>query len=587
MFERNGEVLYRRFAKYFAPTILMTMALSMSIIIDGIIVGNILGPKALAAVNLALPLTMFFNVCHSLFGIGGSTLVAYYKGKRDAQSVNEIYTASLVGMLVMSVLITVLGIIFLKPICNIMTGGNELTPLASRFMVYFIWGAPFFMVLPGIVYFVRTDGQPHLASSVLIVANVVNLTLDIIFLKVFHMDIGGAALSTVLGYVVGSLMLLPYYLSKKNTMHFVLNLKKFAAHTADILKTGTSSALGKGLLFFKTLFINNIVLAVVGPSGMVAFSVCLSCLSMISMFIAGASQTMMPIVGMLYGEKDYNGISFTLKRALSVIMLSSVICVAVFELFPAFILGLFGVSSPADLAISIPAIRIFSLSLPGVGFSFLMIYYTQTIQRPAFSSVLAVLQGLAIVVPLAFILSKFFGAYGIWSSFVLTEIITFIIILCAAHYLSVKSSGKIKGLYMLPASADEHVLEFTIQNKQSDAIELSEKVIKFCLDNGINDITANYVGLAIEEMATNTIKYSYQSSDKTNYIDIFVRILEDTVIVSLREDGAQFDPTKTYEEEEGEFFYHGINLVKTIAEKVEYSYTLGLNCILIYIKKER
>ncbi len=61
MFERKSYIVSQQFMKFFMPTVLMTMALSMSVVIDGMIVGNILGPDALAAVNLVLPVTLIFN----------------------------------------------------------------------------------------------------------------------------------------------------------------------------------------------------------------------------------------------------------------------------------------------------------------------------------------------------------------------------------------------------------------------------------------------------------------------------------------------------------------------------------------------
>lgn len=72
MLERKGIIINQQFMKFFFPTILMTMALSLSTVIDGIIVGNILGPDALAAVNLVLPITLLFNSVYVLIGVGGS-----------------------------------------------------------------------------------------------------------------------------------------------------------------------------------------------------------------------------------------------------------------------------------------------------------------------------------------------------------------------------------------------------------------------------------------------------------------------------------------------------------------------------------
>ena len=80
----NGEAAWcRAFSNgIFLPTIMMSMALSMGVIVDGIIVGNTLGSDALAAVNLVVPITLAFNTVYALCSaVGGSTLASIAKGK--------------------------------------------------------------------------------------------------------------------------------------------------------------------------------------------------------------------------------------------------------------------------------------------------------------------------------------------------------------------------------------------------------------------------------------------------------------------------------------------------------------------------
>ena len=173
------------------------------------------------------------------------------------------------------------------------------------------------------------------------------------------------------------------------------------------------------------------------------------------MFIAGASQTMMPIVGTLYGEKDYNGIRFAVYRALRVVMISCIVLVAVFEIFPQAVLMLFGVTGAEEIAMGVQAIRTFALSLIGTGFTFLMMYYFQTIQRRVVSSVISVVQGVAVIVPCAFFFSNIWGSVGIWSSFLFAEICTFVVIRWITANISKRSGGALKGFFLLPAKQEE------------------------------------------------------------------------------------------------------------------------------------
>lgn len=585
MYERNGQLVRRVFKKYFLPTIMMSMALSMGVIIDGIIVGNALGSDALAAVNLVLPVTLGFSMIYALFGIGGSVLASIAQGQRENHRADVLFTLSILLMLAVSLVFLLAGSAYLDKLVQLLAGSSSLQTLVGAFLGILIYGAPLLIVVPGITYFVRSDGRPHLASAVLIIANVVNLILDLIFILGFNMDIRGAALATVVGYAAGLLVLGVYFLDQGRNLHFsLINLKDLKI-TAKIVVCGIPSAVGSGLLFVKILCINAIVLLTLGPSGMVTFSVCLSCLSLVSMFIGGAAQTMMPIVGTLYGEKDQAGVRFTVNRALQVVMASCIFLVVIFELFPGAVLYLFGIRDAAEFQLGIQAIRIFALSLIGTGFSFLMMYYFQIIQRSVFSTAIAVVQGVAVVVPGAFLLSSRWGSFGIWISFLIAEICTFLLIWGVTAVLSKRSGGSLEGIFLLETSKEaEPLLDVTIANEKNEAVGLSEKVVQFCIRHKIDDKTARQVGLAVEEMAVNTIEHGYKK-DKKTYIDISIRINEEEVIIGLRDDGLPFDPTMYQPEEKNTYSCSGIMLVKAIAKSVDYSRLIGLNSVIIKITR--
>lgn len=583
MYERKGQLVERVFQKYFLPTILMTLALSMGIIIDGIIVGNTLGSDALAAVNLVLPVTLCFNSICVMFGVGGATLASIAKGKRDNRRADTFFTMAVLCMVVVSVALLIAGVFCLDQIVQLIAGNSDLKELVGDFLGILIYGAPLLIVVPGFVYFVRADGRPNLASAVLIVANVVNLCLDLLFILVFKMGIAGAALATVSGYAVGCIILLKYIFSKERNLHFSLDKEKKLKTVGQIAACGVSGALGVFLLFVKVSCINSIVLNTIGDSGMVVFSVCLSCLSFISMFIAGASQTMTPIVGTLYGEKDHNGIRFAATKALRVVMFSCIALVAVFEIFPGTVLMLFGVTEPAEVALGIQAIRTFAFSLIGTGFAFLMMYYFQTIQRRALSSAIAVVQGVAVVIPSALFFSTVWGSFGIWISFLFAEIGAFVLIRLVTIIIAKRSDGRLKGFFLLSATKEETpFLDVTIANEKSQATGISEKVIEFCLAHQVDNKTAMHVGLAVEEMAVNTIEHGYKKQ-KANFIDISLKIGSEEIILAFRDDGIPFDPTSYREEEEKTYSVSGIRMIKAVAKSVDYSRLIGLNSTIITI----
>lgn len=584
MLQRNGKLLYKRFAEYFIPTILMAMALSMSIVVDGIIVGNMLGPDALAAVNLALPLTQAYAVLYSVFGVGGSVLAAFYKGKRDHGAADLIFSVSIAFLVLTAVVCTAGGLILREELVALLGGGNQaLREPLERFITPLIYGCALFVVIPGAVYFVRTDGRPKLAAAVLIVANLINIGCDIVFISISG-DIMAASVATVTGYCIGGSLLAAYARSKRRGLRFAVPSMDYIRQAGGVIKAGLPSGLSTTLMFLKLLCINNLVLSVAGKAGMVAFSVCISCLSLASMFIAGASQTMMPIVGVLSGEGDYAGIRFVFRRAFTILFSSSLVLVLVLELFPGGLLRIFGVTGEENLAVGMNAVRLFAPSLLGTAFTFLMLYYTQTMRRQNVAVAITVIQGFAVVVPAAWLLSQVLGLTGIWLSFSAAEAAALLAVFVMARHVSARSGGEVKGLLMLPEAGESGtVLDVTIRNSIREAVQLSETVTRFCRDNGMEESRALRVGLAVEEMAVNTAKHG-GNAPGTSHIDIAVSVGRDETRVSFRDDGNPFDPLDYGAPDAEGPAFTGIAVIRKMAERMEYTYALGFNNIVIAVK---
>ena len=585
MLQRNGQLLYKRFAEYFIPTVLMAVALSMSIVVDGIIVGNMLGPEALAAVNLGSPVITVYSVAFCLFGVGGSILVAFYKGKRDHAAADAVFTAACVCLIATSLVFTVAGLAFREELASLLSGNNAtLRDLVLRFITPLLYGCSLLVIIPGMVYFIRTDGRPRLAALALIIANVVNLCCDVAFIAVSG-DIQAAAIATVTGYAFGGCLLFVYALSKRRTLHLTWP-RSILSLTGSVVKAGLPSGLSMLFTFVKIFCINRLVLSLAGEGGMIAFSVCISCWSLASMFISGASQTMMPMIGVLYGEGDFKGVRFVFKRALTVLMKATLLLVLLLELFPDSILRFFGVDGADHLAMGVEAIRLFALSLTGMAFTFLMLYYTQTIRRQNMAMAITAIEGVAVVAPMAWLLSRCMGLAGVWLAFSVAEAAAVGAIFLMARHVRNASGGTFKGLLMLPEPAGSAaLLDVTIRNLVEEAVTLSEAVTRFCRENGLDTVTATRLGLAVEEMAVNIARHGGGRPGK-NYIDISVVIKDDEARVSLRDDGKPFNPAGYVENDENAEAPSGISLVRKIAERLEYAYTLGFNTTNVVIKAQ-
>jgi putative MATE family efflux protein len=580
MYERNYNLVSAKFREFFLPTLLMSMAMNISTFMDTLIVGNTLGPINISAMALIAPIITFINLVYWMIGLGGSLLSAVSKAERNQEKSDMYFTVSILLLIVVGVCFSVLGLVFMDNLVGALTSNPQLAFLVERFLGVYFMGSPLLFFLMGIAYFIRADGLPRLSFYALLISNIVNLALDLFYILVLGMDIQGAALATISGYTVGTIFIMQYFFRKERTMHFLSLARCKLQIVGDIVKLGFPPASMQLFLTIKLFFINTLILLYAGKPGLTAFSVFYNSLYIIYMFLIGTSQSMSPIVSIYFQEKDYYGVRYTLNTSLKIVLLTGVVFTALLLVFPSTLLHLFGVSDPVDIAVGVNALRILSLSITGTAITFLMLFYTQAIKQEKLSFLISITEGLIIPVSFAYILSGVMGIDGVWISFLIAEIGTIILIYLATRLIARKSNGGLSGFFLLGSYQDEPVLDVTITNSLEDAVGLSEKLINFTQENGVDPRIAVLIGMAVEEMAVNIINYNPKEID---YMDILTKIGEKEITIAFKDSGTEFDPSTYTPEDEGSF--ESIEVLQKIANEISYARLIGLNSTVITIKR--
>ena len=579
-YQRNGALLGRKFTEYLFPTIISNMSILLASFVDGIIVSKLINDDAFSAVNLAEPVILFMQALFFLFGIGGAICISIAKGQRDEHKANAVFTLSFLSAVLVSVIVTVLGIVLIDPITRVLCSDSTLYDYVQHYALFNIYGSLFMIVVPYLVFIIRTDGMPKFSANILLVSNIVNLLMDLVYMGVFKMDTSGAALATVTGYVVGFIMELYYLLFyKKRTLKFIRLKKSDFKYLGELSTGGIASVINTILLFVKAILLNQIVLGATGADGMAVFSVCNFTLTFISMFITGGSDTMTPIVGLLYGERDYKGIDIVLRKTFVFVTASCAVIMAVILLFPSLLLQLFSITSPERLAMGIPAVRIFSLCFVFMGICYVTLSYLQATKQKAISVITTFLRGLIITVPLAYVLSGLFGLNGVSLTFVLSEALTAAITFIICFIVSRVKSDKYSGVLLHERQTECSALfDASLKPEAEQAAGISDSIIAFCNDNGITGKTADYAGVLAEETVEHIRNHNLDK--KQPKIDLICRITDEEVILSVRDNGEAFDAATVDDGEE----FTNLKVINSLADDVDYSRALGLNNMLIKIK---
>ena len=574
MYERNYKLLRNKFGEFFFPTLFTSMAGNICLFVDGLIVSFLIGASNLAPIQIVAPVITFVNLVYWMIGLGGSVLCSVSKAEFDDETSNSYFSVSIISLISIGVLIAILGMLFSGNIAQFLCISQpELVPDVTSYFIALIIGMPFLCYMMSLSYFIRADGIPSLPFRAILVANIVNICFDIIYIKVFGMGLSGAALATSTGYLVGSILISYYFFKKERTLEFIRSkANSFFKFLKKIVTSGFSSASTQLYLTLKLLVINILVGLYVGKAGVVAFGICYNSLFILYIFLIGTAQTMSPIVSVYFKEEDYSGVNFIVKRSLKIVLASSLALSVLLIVYPQALLFLYSVKNPADVPVVLNALRIFAISYVGTAITFLYTFYAQAIQKNQLSTIISLLEGFVLPISLAVILSSAIGGNGIWISFAMAELLTILFIFFYSKYINKKTNGEYTGFFINKHNDDEKVFEYTISGDVEEAVNLSRGVQDYLKGNKSETL----VSLAIEEMLVNIIN----NNENVDTIDVIVRNDEDNILISIKDTGVEFNPV--IEKESLEF--DNISVLNKIADKIDYSRVLGLNSTVITIK---
>lgn len=574
-YERRFNLLNSKFKELFIPTLLAAIAGNFSILADAFIISALLGPMNLSVIQSMEPLVQFINMIYWIIGFGGTILATSEKANFNEKKANYIFTLSLISIIIISVLIMVLGLLFPDTFLQILCDSVELRPLVFEYLKYYLLAIPFLCFFIVLAYFARVDDFVQLQFRAFLLANVLNVVFDIVFIQYLNMGISGAALGILMGYLIATVYLATYFFNPKRTLKLIkIEFLKSMKCLVDICKTGYSASSIALYQAIKLVIINFIILGVMANVGLVAFNMCYNTSLLVSIFIFGTAESLMPIVTVYFQEKDYNGVEYVARKSLKIVLAFGIFFTALFTIFPQTILTIFSISNPSDIPVVMNAVRIFSLCLLAYSINFLYIFYVQSIQNMKLANILTLLNGLIFPVAFVFIFSTIWKENGIWFAFVVSEIATLVVIYLYSIYLNKKTNGQYSGFFLKKHhDENEKMLEYTIHANKNDAVYLSRQVQEFLGNEKVSIL----VSLAIEEL----LIYILDINDELDWIDVIVRDNDESTIISIKHSGIGYNPNVNTDIQSD-----NIDMLVSISDNIDYSQILGLNNTVITIKKQ-
>lgn len=379
----NKESFNMEYWRFLWSSILIALSACLGNVVDSAIVGNLIGEDGVSAINLSKPVTQFMFTISMLLSTGAGMLVGIELGRNDYPRAASIFSLSTFICLLFGLIVTICGLCATDTITMWLCKDPTLINGLHDYLYPMLLGAPMYMLSWSLATMVGVDGSPRLVSLAILIDNTVNLFLDIVFIRWFEWGIEGSSAATVIGHLVGIVIMCRHFGYPANHLHVkfarpdrseeIINLKIQLKHiVSQGLPLATASICLTALLYCA----NRIVLGSMGRVGIFAFSVCMNLLYIYNLFVSGTCRTVQSLGSIQVGKGDDDTFRLVIRKSFLFITWAMLIACVVTWIFPEGIARCFGADEPELISESAHALRIFAISfIPFCYIYVLMIVY--------------------------------------------------------------------------------------------------------------------------------------------------------------------------------------------------------------------
>jgi putative MATE family efflux protein len=413
------------------PMMVSMLVQALYNIVDSIFVAKI-SEDALTAVSLAFPLQTLLVAIGAGTGVGVNALISRGLGEKKQEKVDAVAVNGIFVYIISYLVVVVFALIAVRPFYRLQTGEGqenimELGVTYLSIVMLFSFGVFAQFIFERML---QATGRTFFTMISQMTGAIINIILDpiLIFglLGAPKLGIAGAAIATVIGQVVASIIAMTYNLKKNTDVH--ISFRGFRPNgkiIKDIYMIGIPSIIMQSIGSVMTAGMNLILMGMSSTAAAV-FGVYFKLQSFFFMPVFGLNNGLIPIISYNYGAKKKSRMLNTLKYGYGIAFFFTFIGFLAFTLIPDKLLGLFN-ASEAMLAIGVPALRIIAVHFLIAWFCIVTGTLFQAVGNAIYSMFVSVARQLVVLLPAAYILAKIGGLSLIWWSFPIAELMSMMI----------------------------------------------------------------------------------------------------------------------------------------------------------------
>ena len=410
---------FKKISKITIFPIMLMVFISLYSVVDGLFIANFANNDAFAAVNLIFPFIMIIGSIGFMLGTGGTALVSKYLGEQRQEKANQTFSLIVYTTMTFGVIFSVMGAILVKPVVNLMAhfsadSTETMVEYAIQYGQIMMLGQIAFMLQNVFQTFFMVAERGKTGFFFTLLAGLTNIALDALFIAGFKMGILGAALGTIIGYIVGGFGPLLYFIYKKD---LPIRLGKTKLDFKDIFQAiynGMSEFISNIAMNLVSVIYNAQLLRAFGVNGVSAYGVIMYISFVFAAIFIGYSIGMAPPIGYNYGAKNKSELHNILKKSWTSM---GVLGIAMFALSLSLSVPfahLFGHGETDLINLIIQASIIYSFTYLALGYSMFTSSFFTALNNGAVSAIISLCRTLIFQIGFAFLFPILFGDASIW-----------------------------------------------------------------------------------------------------------------------------------------------------------------------------
>ena len=417
------------------PLMISMLVQALYNIVDSMFVAR-LSETALTAVSLAFPLQNLLIAFGVGTGVGMASFLSRKLGERDEESATKVAGNGISIASITWAVFAVLGLTVVKPFLNLFSDDAELLGLSTEYSEIVMVFSLFMFLSMMNERILQGTGDSFSSMLSQMTGAITNIILDPIFIFTLGFGVNGAAVATVIGQGVGCTVSFICVLRNRFIHIEPRHLKIEKRMVKAIYAVGAPTIITNSIGTVMTGAINAILISF-STTAVSIFSVYFKLQSFVFMPIFGLSSGMVPIIAYNYGARKRKRVTETIWKGTFIASVIMVLGTLAFNFFPRELLSLFSATEEM-YRIGIPALKMISLCFVPAAISIGLGSSFQATGYGVGTMIVSICRQLMVLIPVAYILSKFLGINGVWLSFIVAEIIGLVVSI--AIYLKVYSS---------------------------------------------------------------------------------------------------------------------------------------------------